>query len=164
MSQIEVLPLSSQDRAWVRQFITEHWGADFVVARGLIHYPHELPGFVAIQEEGGIGLITYHMTDAGCEIVTLNSLRPATGVGTALLEAVKGVTLYAHCQRVWLVTTNDNLNALRFYQKRGFELLAVHRNALERSRQLKPVIPLVGYDGIPRRDEIELEMILERSV
>ena len=164
MSQIEVLPLLSQDRAWVRQFITEHWGADFVVARGLVHYPHELSGFVAIQDEGGIGLITYHITDAGCEIVTLNSTRPAIGMGTSLLEAVNAVARQADCRRVWVVTTNDNLNALRFYQKRGFELVAFHRNALERSRQLKPVIPLVGYDGIPMRDEIELEMILERSV
>ena len=86
MSQIEVLPLLSQDRAWVRQFITEHWGADFVVARGLVHYPHELSGFVAIQDEGGIGLITYHITDAGCEIVTLNSTRPAIGMGLPYLK------------------------------------------------------------------------------
>jgi hypothetical protein len=60
-----------------------------------------------------------------------------------------------------LVTTNDNLNALRFYQKRGFVLVAVHRNALEVSRKLKPEIPLVGMDSIPLRDEIELEMMVD---
>jgi hypothetical protein len=52
------------------------------------------------------------------------------------------------------------MNALRFYQKRGFVLVAVHRNALEQSRKLKPEIPLIGDDEIPLRDEIELEMML----
>jgi ribosomal protein S18 acetylase RimI-like enzyme len=56
---------------------------------------------------------------------------------------------------------NDNLHALRFYQKRGFVLVALHRNALEASRKLKPEIPLVGIDGIPIRDEIELELVLD---
>jgi RimJ/RimL family protein N-acetyltransferase len=78
----------------------------------------------------------------------------------ALIEAVKNTARAAKCKRLWLITTNDNLNALRFYQKRGFVLVAVHRNALEISRQLKPEIPLFGADGIPLRDEIELEMIL----
>jgi hypothetical protein len=59
-----------------------------------------------------------------------------------------------------LITTNDNTAALRFWQKRGFKLLRVHRNAVEKSRKLKPEIPLTGNDGIPIRDEIELEMML----
>ena len=79
---------------------------------------------------------------------------------SAEIEAVKEVACKAGCRRLWLITTNDNLNALRFYQKRGFALVAVHRNALEISRKFKPEIPLIGADGIPLRDEIELEMIL----
>jgi hypothetical protein len=59
-----------------------------------------------------------------------------------------------------LITTNDNVAALRFYQKRGFTLAALHKNALEQSRRLKPQIPLLGLDGIPLRDEIELEIFL----
>jgi RimJ/RimL family protein N-acetyltransferase len=66
----------------------------------------------------------------------------------------------AACQRIWLITTNDNMPALRFYQKRGFRLVAVHQNALDYSRTLKPEIPLIGLEGIPLRDEIELEIIL----
>ncbi|MCG0275770.1 MAG: hypothetical protein L5655_06315 [Thermosediminibacteraceae bacterium] len=52
---------------------------------------------------------------------------------------------------------------MKFYQKRGFLLVAVHRNALEQARKLKPEIPLIGIDGIPLRDEIELELPLEPS-
>jgi hypothetical protein len=63
--------------------------------------------------------------------------------------------------RVWLITTNDNLDALRFYQRRGFTLAALHRGAVARSRRLKPTIPEVGAHGIPIRDELELERRLE---
>ena len=80
------------------------------------------------------------------------------GIGTALLEAVKEVAVTLECQRMWLITTNDNLPALRFYQKRGFTRVQVYPNAVERSRQLKPDIPLAGQHGIPIRDEIELEL------
>jgi DNA-3-methyladenine glycosylase I len=89
--------------------------------------------------------------------VTLNSLREGIGIGTALLDAVREAARKSGCRRTWLITTNDNLHALRFYQKRGWRLTALHRNALDESRRLKPVIPEIGIDGIPLRDEIELE-------
>jgi ribosomal protein S18 acetylase RimI-like enzyme len=92
--------------------------------------------------------------------VTIDSDKPSIGVGTVLIDAVKEIARQAGCSRLWLITTNDNMNALRFYQKRGFVLVAVHRNALEQSRKLKPEIPLIGDDEIPLRDEIELEMML----
>jgi hypothetical protein len=60
---------------------------------------------------------------------------------------------------VWLTTTNDNLDALRFYQRRGFRISAVRPRAVERARAtLKPEIPEVGAYGIPVRDEIDLEL------
>ena len=83
--------------------------------------------------------------------------------GEALVKAVERVVTQSSCRRLWFITTNDNLNALRFYQKRGFELVSVHRNALEKSRKLKPVIPLIGIDSIPLRDEIELEKIIHTN-
>ncbi|MFP3471139.1 GNAT family N-acetyltransferase, partial [Micrococcus sp. SIMBA_144] len=61
------------------------------------------------------------------------------------------------CSRITLITTNDNLAALKFYQKRGFVMTAIHRNAVEKARKIKPEIPLIGNDGIPIRDEIQLE-------
>jgi len=95
-----------------------------------------------------------------CEVVSLDSLRPCAGIGTSLIDAVKTAAAESGCGRLWLVTTNDNMNALRFYQKRGFVMVKINRNAIEFARSLKPV-PLVGAEGIPLRDEIELEMILE---
>ena len=82
------------------------------------------------------------------------------GVGSALLEAMKKKAREFGCRRMWLITTNDNLPALGFYQKQGFHLVRVYPNAMERSRKLNPTIPLVGIDGIPLRDELELEVLL----
>lgn len=163
MLNLVLRPLNSEDQDQVSRFIAEHWGASTVVAHGNIYRPSDLPGFIAFHpgaEDNWLGLTTYNLHDTQCEIVTIDSLFPTTGVGTALLGAVKQVALKAGCKRLWLITTNDNLDALRFYQKRGFVLVAVHRKAVNRSRQLKPEIPEVGAYGIPLRDEIELEMVL----
>ena len=160
MPDMIIQPLNIADREWVSEFILELWGSNKVVSRGVVYYPQDLPGFVATDDDEKVGLVTYNITGSDCEIVTIDSVRPFSGVGTALIEAVKNIAQQSGCKRLWLITTNDNMNALRFYQKRGFELVAIHRNALEISRKLKPEISLIGNDGIPLRDEIELEMIL----
>jgi ribosomal protein S18 acetylase RimI-like enzyme len=159
-TQHSIRPVTNAERTWVRDFIIRHWGAEIVIVHGAVYRPHELPGFIAYYGDAKIGLVTYQIDGDACEIVTLDSMRENIGVGTALIKAVKDVAQLAKCKRLWLITTNDNLHALRFYQKRGFFLVAVHRNALDASRKIKPQIPLIGDDGIPLRDEIELEMAL----
>jgi len=93
--------------------------------------------------------------------VTLHAFQPFAGIGTALVQAVRDVAADEGCRRLWLITTNDNLDALRFYQRRDFELVAVHRDLRDTARRLKPSIPLVGDYGIPIRDELELEIGLD---
>jgi ribosomal protein S18 acetylase RimI-like enzyme len=159
MPNIAIQPLDASTRAWVAQTIVEQWGANVVVGHGVVYRPAELPGFVAMLGHERVGLLTYHIDGAACEIITLDSFREGQGVGTALIEAVKQAAQDAGCRRLWLITTNDNFHALRFYQKRGFMLVAVHRNAVNEARRLKPSIPLVGNDGIPILDEIELEIL-----
>jgi ribosomal protein S18 acetylase RimI-like enzyme len=159
MSHITIRPINDNDNGWMSQLFIEHWGSDNVAARGVIHYARDLrEGFVAMLNDERVGLITCEIADDSCEIVSLNSLRPSMGTGTMLIEAAKNVAIRAHCKRLWLITTNDNINALRFYQKRGFVLVALYRDAVARVRKLKPEIPLIGDNGIPLRDEIELEM------
>ena len=159
--QIRPVDDTPDDRDWVADFVARQWGADTVVVHDTVYHPAALPGFVAWAAGERIGLVTYHLDGDACEIVTLDSQRPGIGVGTALIGAVQRAAREAGCHRLWVITTNDNLDALRFYQKRGFVLVAVHRNAVERSRRSKPEIPLRGFYGIPLRDEIELEMPLE---
>jgi GNAT superfamily N-acetyltransferase len=157
--------LDASDRNWVAHFMDEHWNSTKIVSREKIYYGHLLPGFVAElvdapQDAPPAGLITYNIEEKSCQIITMDSMQENMGVGSALIDQVKEIAKEHGCTRVWLTTTNDNLEALRFYQKRGFELVAVHRNALATARKLKPQIPLVGKNGIPLRDEIELESAL----
>jgi ribosomal protein S18 acetylase RimI-like enzyme len=152
--------LQPEDAAWVAHYIAAQWGSRIAVAHGAIYRPAELPGFVAEVDGEAVGLLTYYIDGDACEIVTLDSQRAGQGIGTALIEAVKDAARHSGCRRLWLVTTNDNTHALRFYQKRGFILAALHRDAVAASRAIKPEIPVLGNNGIPIRDEIELEMSL----
>lgn len=119
---------------------------------------------VAIEEAERVGLLTYIVGADACEVLTLHADRQWHGAGSALLHAVAGVALDAGCSRLWLVTTNDNTDALRFYQRRGFRLRALYPGAVDASRrELKPEIPWIGDHGIPLRDEIELDLELTES-
>ncbi len=60
-----------------------------------------------------------------------------------------------NCKTIWLITTNDNLWAINFYQKLGYKLNKINYNAVEKSRELKPCIPLTGTNGIAIKDEWE---------
>ncbi len=155
-----VVQLIGKDIPWASQLLTGRWGSPGIVSRGTLHTLEELQGFIAKQTEKPVGLVTYRIHGNQCEIVSLDSPVEKQGVGTALIEAVKREAPSKGCTRLWTITTNDNIEALRFWQKRGFALVAVHRNALEVSRKLKPQIPLIGNHGIPLRDEIELELLL----
>lgn len=150
-------PITDDDREWMRQFMIDHWGAEIMITRGSVMRPHEHDGFVALDGDAVAGLITYRIIDDACEVTSLDSLREGQGIGTALMNAVVQAAEAQCCKRVWLITTNDNIRALVFYQKRGFVLAALHRDAVTESRKLKPAIPLIAENGIPIRDEIEME-------
>jgi ribosomal protein S18 acetylase RimI-like enzyme len=115
------------------------------------------PAIVAIEDDEVAGVLSYELGRIDCEILALYVSRQWAGVGSALVRAVADVAIAAGCRRCWLVTTNDNVDALRFYQRRGFHLTAIRCGAVDQARQsLKPAISLVGDYGIPLRDELEL--------
>ncbi len=149
-----------EDVPQVCEFWREHWADEFVVAHGQVYRPDGVEGFIALDGSQWVGLVTYKILDGECEIVSLDSLREGQGIGTHLIEQVLDEARRAGCARLFLITTNDNLEALGFYQKRGFQLVKVNREALDGSRKIKPAIPLIGMHGIPLRDEIELEIPL----
>jgi GNAT superfamily N-acetyltransferase len=155
-----VRPLTDSDRGKAGRIIEERWGAPVVAIHDTLCRPAELPGFLAKAGEHIQGILTYRIEGNACEIVSLDALLPRAGIGTALVEAAARAARSAKCRRLWLVTTNDNLDALRFYLRRGFRLLAVHPGATDRARLLKPSIPEVGEFGIPIHDELELEQRL----
>ena len=156
-----ICSLTQADRPWVSRLLEEHWGASEIVTRGKLRHSDRLPGFCARIDGQVVGLATYYILSKQCEIISLDSLVEGKGVGSALIFAVKEAAAAAGCERLWLITTNDNTPALRFYQKRGFRLAALHRHAVDRARRLKPTIPLVGVDGIKIHDEVELELMFK---
>jgi GNAT superfamily N-acetyltransferase len=154
---MKLIAKGPQHDAWVEALLTERWGSTHVVSRGCLHDALSLPAFVAVVDGENAGLITFYIANGECEVVTLDSVIQI-GVGTALLETVRRVAEERRCERLWLVTTNDNVEALRFYQRRGLRILAIHRDAIEESRHMKPEIPEIGMHGIPIRDEIEMDL------
>jgi ribosomal protein S18 acetylase RimI-like enzyme len=160
MAELSIRPIQPDDAEWVTQTIREHWGSSRIVTRGRIHRAEELSGFIAFIEEEPVGLLTFQIYGQECELITMNAFRKGAGIGTELLKSVRAAAQEKRCRGIWLITTNDNTAAMRFYQKKGFFFVAVHRDAVVSARKLKPEIPMVGNDGIPIRDEIELVMPL----
>lgn len=138
-----------------------NYGGTTVVSRGREYDARKLAGLVAENEDGHpFGALTWHRDGGEIEIVSLDSFMENRGVGTALLNAAAERAREMGVSRLWLITSNDNTHAIRYYQKRGWNLCALHRDAVEQSRKLKPSIPLLGDDGIPVRHEIEFELQL----
>jgi ribosomal protein S18 acetylase RimI-like enzyme len=150
---IDVRPLEPFDRA----LVIERWG-EAVVRRGESIPIDGLPGFVAWIGDERAGIVTYAVRGDECEVVTLHAYQPRRGVGSALMDAARDAAAAAGCRRLWLITTNDNLDALRFYQRRGFRLAELRPGAVDRSRLEKPQIPRTGDYGIPLHDEIDLTL------
>lgn len=153
---LAVEPLAEADLPWAAALLTERWGGPVMVSRGRRHRLEELAGCVAWRGGVRVGLALWRRQGRAGELVSLDAVESGRGVGSALLATVEAAARQAGCRRVWLITTNDNLEALRFYQRRGYALVRVHRGAVERSRRLKPSIPQIGEHGIPLRDELEL--------
>ena len=158
---VDLLPGRPDDRPALRAALRD-WNALRVARRGELVDPLDHPAVLAWSEDELVGAATYVLDGDACELLTLHATTPRAGVGTALLAAVERVARDAGCSRLWVVTTNDNVGALRFYQRRGFRLLPLRPGAVDRSREgLKPEIPWHGEHGIPLRDELELELVLD---
>lgn len=156
----EIKPMTGGYRRRAQKIIADEWGSVKIVTRGRVHDVRSLRGYVACKEEEIQGVITYYIENSECEIVTLKSLVENSGTGSRLLKRVIATAEKVNCKRVWLVTTNDNTGALRFYQKRGFDLAALYRHAVDKSRKIEPEIPERGCGGIPIKHEFELELSL----
>ena len=161
MSVISVRAASADDRETVVSLLADSWGTTTLVAHGVVYDAALLPALLA--ERGGkiAGLLTYTVEgDEGLEIVTLDAVERRSGAGTALLASAVDVAHTLGARRVWLVTTNDNLDAVRFYQRRGMRIIRVAPGAVDEARVRKPSIPLVGDHGIEIHDELTLELRL----
>ena len=144
---LSVRPVEDFDRDWLRETLTQ-LGQLRIISRGrLTEDAASLEGFVA--ERGGtkVGYALTRIARDELEVVALQAPTRWEGIGTALLAAAADEARQAGCARAWLITTNDNLDAVRFYQRRGWDLTALHRDAVTSGRRLKPELPEVGTTG-----------------
>ncbi|WP_400245021.1 GNAT family N-acetyltransferase [Niallia sp. JL1B1071] len=154
---MNITAITETNRENVRSFFQSHWGSTEMVLSTGIYDCSALDGCIAWNKEGEmIGLITYILRDTECEIISLDSVDEGKGVGTRLLHTVEQTAKQVPCNQVKIITTNDNVLALKFYQKRGYYLSELLVDAVKKARKIKPEIPLLGNHGIPIRDEVVL--------
>jgi len=160
MMDIKIQRIQKEDQIIISELVREYWGGDPVIVHGQICYTNLLEGLIAHSEGEILGFLHYQIRGEECEILTLLSMRENQGVGTALMNNVESIARENNYRKLILITTNDNLHALGFYQRRGYHLIALFPGQVNVSRELKPSIPEIGDNGIPLRDEIQLEKVL----
>lgn len=138
-------------------FFTHHWGSPQMVISSGVFDCSTLDGYYALDGAEIVGVITYVLDGGTCEVISLDSIKENQGVGTFLLQKVEKVAQEQGCNAIQLVTTNDNLRALAFYQKRGFRMAAILHDAVKKARKIKPEIPFTGFHDLPVLDEIILK-------
>lgn len=154
---MEMVPINELEKQVVTDFFQRNWKSPEMVTSNGVFRCDELKGFAALNQQGEIvGFITYIIEKDECEIISLDSTVENRGVGSALLDKVEQIAIQNRCRKIKCITTNDNLRALGFYQKRGYVLEKLFVNAVERARKRKPEIPFVADNGIPIRDELLL--------
>ncbi|MGD9690602.1 MAG: GNAT family N-acetyltransferase [Phycisphaerales bacterium] len=169
---VHVAAAVENDAAFVREQLERHWLSTTIWSRDKRFEADRISGLVARVRGARAGLLTYVISPAGpsggasgaadeLEVITLSSAHESEGIGSALLAAAEAIGRARRCRRVFLTTSNDNLRALRFYQRRGYRLVAVYPGMMDRYRERQPAIPRVGMNGIPLHDEIELEKLLD---
>lgn len=161
---VEIVDKSRVDKQLTKEFFKKHWGSPKMVISSGTYKCDELDGFVALNESGQIvGLLTYIIHKNVFEIISLDSILENIGIGTELLNKAEKRAYILKVQHVKVTTTNDNIKALSFYQKRGYRLKEILSNAVAKARDLKPEIPFVADNGIPIRDEIVLRKVIKKS-
>ena len=155
---MNVRRVSADDREWMREVIAGAFASTVVVSRGRVHEDTELlDGFVVELDGRPIGCALWKEIDGDAELVVLVTTYRGVGAGAALLDAVVEYARSAGWKLLWLVTTNDNTDAIRIYGRAGWDWVAFHRGSVTHSRALKPELPELGNHGIPIRHEIEFE-------
>ena len=161
LTDLNVRPWCADDEAWTNSAFDRHWAEPSVAMRGRLINLATTEMKVACVGSDVVGVVNYIFDNDNCKIVSIISELPNRGVGRRLVEEVERDALATRCPLMTTVTTNDNTDALRFWQKQGFTIVEISRDAVTEARNhLKPAIPSVGQAGIPIRDEIMLQKVL----
>jgi GNAT superfamily N-acetyltransferase len=153
---MDVREVHEDERPWLAETLREAWAGEAVLGRGREWRPAALPALVAVDGSEPVGVATWTVERDTADLVTLNALVDGRGIGRLLIDAVARAARDAGARHLRAMTTNDNLRALRLYQRAGFRLVELRPGAVDEARLRKPSIPTVGDDGVPIRDELDL--------
>ena len=125
------------------------------------YQPSDVEGIVWRDLDiGRTGVVTWWIDGERAEITSVHAEPPGGGTGTRVMDAAEEELRRCGVKVVVLATTNDNTRALNFYIKRGYRLVRLHLDAMDRVREVKPGVPLTGREGVPLQDMWELEKAL----
>jgi ribosomal protein S18 acetylase RimI-like enzyme len=155
---VQVRRVTDEDGPWIAETVASEFASPRVVSKGrVVQDASTLDGYVAETDGRPIGCALWLEEDGDAELVVLVTTYRGVGAGVALLDAVVVYARESGWHRLWLITTNDNTDAIRIYQRAGWNWVGWHRDAVALSRPLKPELPELGSYGIPILHEIEFE-------
>jgi ribosomal protein S18 acetylase RimI-like enzyme len=157
LGAVAVREATAEDADWIRAWLRRRWGSELIAERGATYDASACPALVAERDGRRVGLATYRLVQGSCHLLTIDAEPERSGIGSLLLERLKSEARAQGVDSISLITTNDNLPALAFYQRRAFVLAELSQGAVDEARKRKPSIPLLGFRGIPVRDELRLE-------
>ncbi len=152
-----IRPSTPADRPFISQTLIHEFTSTQIWSRRQKFEAMDLPALIAEDRGTPIGLSVFRHDHPEVELLCLVAATHQQGTGSVLLESTRQLAKQLGARRLFLTTTNDNLDALRFYQRRGMRIAAFHQGAMDHARRHNPAIPELGHYNIPMRDDIELE-------
>jgi GNAT superfamily N-acetyltransferase len=134
------------------------WG-EFMVTPERTYGPADLEGAGVYEDGNLVAFVTWLMEPGGAEITSLDAFVPRRGYGSLAMDHAEAAIRSAGGTRARLFTTNPNIGAIVMYMRRGYRVVHVHLDAMDRVRELKPHVPL-EEDGLPLRDMWEMHKAL----
>ena len=144
------------DQRSVLELFRRDFGRTSIATFGEV-VPLESTAAIVADMQGEIsGALAWRPRENALQIVALatDPMWQRSGVGGYLVAEAEVVARRNGADRIVLATTNDNLPALYFYQRRGYRITEVVRDAWRDHAEL---VIAAGFGDIPVLDELRLE-------
>lgn len=132
-----------------KELFQKNWGNTSMVYNRELYNLESLDYIEEYHDSSFGGIITFFEKDHSIHIVSLDTVMSNQGIGTSLLNSLTELAVKRHKSAIYVETTNDNCDAIRFYQTHDFDIYDLQLNEVAIQRKLKPSIPLIGCYNIP---------------
>jgi ribosomal protein S18 acetylase RimI-like enzyme len=148
-----------KEKQKIREFVKRFWKEEEQLTFNRKFIVAELPAYLAKSGSDVIGFVSFAELRDAIIIVALGILPKYQNarVGKSLIEKVETEAKRLGKKKLLVSTSNDDLPALAFYQSLGFQIYEVKPNVIAE----KHGMVLKGIGGLPIRDEIRLQKLLQ---